>query len=207
MARKAAGAPEVKRSRTRLTADERRRSIIQAAQEVFSRTSFHGARTRDVARAAEVNQATLFQHFNTKEELFEAAVIQPLIDSMRGLADRARAYDVADTAEDFRALAGGGTRRYIEVLSEVFPLLAAALFSDRETGKAFYREQVLPLLRERAAVLGPFVKAPIDPEILELINFGMLFAVVMDQEFGDGTRDLDRVVEQLMLIAESRRAK
>jgi AcrR family transcriptional regulator len=185
----------------RLSADERRRSIIQAAQEVFSRSSFHGARTRDVADAAAVNQATLFQHFRTKEELFEQAVIAPLVETMRGLDERARSYRAADTPEALAEAAGPAIHRYAEVFASIFPLLTAALFSDREQGSRFYREQILPFLTARAAAFGPHVRDAVDPETLALVNFGIMFAIVLDQEYGDGRRDLDAVLEQVVRLA------
>ena len=53
--------------RAYLPAAQRRKLIIAAAQEVFARTNLQGARTRDIARAAEVNQATIFEHFESKK--------------------------------------------------------------------------------------------------------------------------------------------
>ena len=74
-----------------LPAAERRKSIIAAAQEVFARSNLQGARTRDIAKTADVNQATIFEHFESKEALFQAAVVKPLIDAMRGMHERLEA--------------------------------------------------------------------------------------------------------------------
>ena len=63
-------------------AAERRAQIIAAAQTVFVRSNFQGARTREIAQQAGVNEATLFKHFPTKDALFEAAVMAPLIEAM-----------------------------------------------------------------------------------------------------------------------------
>jgi AcrR family transcriptional regulator len=58
------------RSRTRLTRDERRSQIMDAAAEVFAANGFRGTTTKDIARASEVNEALIYQHFASKEELF-----------------------------------------------------------------------------------------------------------------------------------------
>ena len=80
---KKAGATRIRRAY--LPAAERRKSIIEAAQKIFARSNLQGARTRDIAEAANVNQATIFEHFESKEALFQEAVVQPLIDAMRGM--------------------------------------------------------------------------------------------------------------------------
>src|SRR5580700_2076116 len=109
-------APKIERVRTRpsrayLPAAERRKSIIAAAQQVFARTNLQGARTRDIAKAAEVNQATLFEHFDSKKALFHEAVVRPLIDAMRGAHERVEAYEMAATPAELGRLAqASGTR-------------------------------------------------------------------------------------------------
>lgn len=48
--------------------------IIDAAAQSFSRQGFHGTSTREIARLADVNEATLFRYFETKERLFWSAL-------------------------------------------------------------------------------------------------------------------------------------
>src|SRR4051794_41459597 len=57
----------------RLTADERRAEIVEAAVTAFARGGFDGASTDDIARIAGVSQPYLFRLFGTKRELFLAA--------------------------------------------------------------------------------------------------------------------------------------
>src|ERR1700722_1655914 len=85
------------RARTRprrayLPAAERRKSIIAAAQQVFARAHLQGARTRDIAKEAEVNQARLFEHFESKQAVGHEAVVRPLIEAMYGAHERVEAY-------------------------------------------------------------------------------------------------------------------
>src|ERR1700712_3907770 len=76
-------------------AAERREEIITAAQAAFVRSTFAGARTRDIAEAAGVNQATLFKLFPTKERLFEEAVLNPLIELLRNIHGKVEVYETA----------------------------------------------------------------------------------------------------------------
>lgn len=58
----------------RLSKEERRTCIVQAAMTVFARTGFRGARTKDIARAAGVSEALLFKLFPTKRALQQAII-------------------------------------------------------------------------------------------------------------------------------------
>lgn len=62
----------VRRSRPR-SADTRLR-IIEAALQAFGNAGFEGALTRDIARAAGVQQPLINYHFGSKEGLWQAAV-------------------------------------------------------------------------------------------------------------------------------------
>jgi len=184
--------------RTYLPAAERRKSIIAAAQQVFARANLQGARTRDIARAAEVNQATLFEHFESKKALFHEAVVRPLIDAMRGAHERVEAYETAATPGELAGLAKGSSARHLKDMIEIFPLLTVP-----ELGRKLYREEVAPLIRQRGEVLRPLLKDGIDPKLVGLFNFGMLFAVAMDRYLGDGDGDLSALASQLSRLSTS----
>jgi AcrR family transcriptional regulator len=190
-----------KRSRTGvreyLPASERRRRIILAAQEVFTRTSLQGARTRQLAKAAQVNPATLFEHFESKEELFTVAVVQPLLEVMQGMQDRAKAYREATSTDEMLALGHATSQLHLEAMAKIYPLLATALFSDPALGKKLYREQIVPLLKVRGEVMRGVVKDGIDPDMLALAAFGAFFAVAMDQAFQGKNDDLSAIARQL----------
>jgi AcrR family transcriptional regulator len=60
----------------RLCAEDRRRQIIEAATWLFARQGYQGTTTRQIAEALQVNEAILFRHFPTKEELYWAVIDQ-----------------------------------------------------------------------------------------------------------------------------------
>lgn len=62
------------RTRARPSSDATRDRILAAALEVFSEHGFEGASTRDIAGRAGVTQPLLNYHFNSKDELWRAAV-------------------------------------------------------------------------------------------------------------------------------------
>ena len=56
----------------RLPAPARREQILDVAVEVFARNGFHGASMNDVAEAAGVTKPVLYQHFDSKQDLYMA---------------------------------------------------------------------------------------------------------------------------------------
>lgn len=59
---------------TRLT-DRKRDAIVQAATEEFRQHGFNGTSMDRVAAAADVSKRTVYNHFPSKEELFEAILV------------------------------------------------------------------------------------------------------------------------------------
>ena len=58
----------------RMTGEERRGRILDAALDVFAEKGFHGARSREIARRAGISETLVFRHFTNKERLFEEAM-------------------------------------------------------------------------------------------------------------------------------------
>jgi aryl-alcohol dehydrogenase-like predicted oxidoreductase len=184
--------------RAYLSADERKQQILRAAQEAFSKSSLHGVSTRDIAKAADINPATLFEHFGSKEALFREAVIAPLFEGLREMKSRATLYHAA--ASDLQDLARSGVQKQIGTMKRLFPLITTALFSDLETGKALYREQFIPFIEERANLMHGLAKPETDTYFLELAAVGMLFFIAMDETFGDGRLSRATAAEQIIRL-------
>jgi AcrR family transcriptional regulator len=72
----------------RLSADERRRTIVQAALRVFSAGSYAGSTTAEIAREAGVSEPLLYRHFPSKRDLW-AACLDEAWEEFREAFDRA----------------------------------------------------------------------------------------------------------------------
>jgi AcrR family transcriptional regulator len=111
----------------RLSAPARREQILDVALEVFANAGFHGASMNDIADAAGVTKPVLYQHFDSKRDLYQA-LIEEVGNRLRTNIDKAtaeatdgksqtelgfRAYFrwVADDHDGFRLLFGSGSRR------------------------------------------------------------------------------------------------
>ncbi|HZQ83162.1 MAG TPA: TetR/AcrR family transcriptional regulator [Gaiellaceae bacterium] len=60
----------------RLTADERRQAVLDTACRVFSRSSYRGATTAEIAREAGISEPILYRHFGSKRDLFLACLAE-----------------------------------------------------------------------------------------------------------------------------------
>ncbi len=71
--------------KAKLPAEERRRNILDNARKVFARHGFKGARTREIAEACGINEAVLYKHFESKEQLF-MEVMKGIHDQIKSIA-------------------------------------------------------------------------------------------------------------------------
>jgi AcrR family transcriptional regulator len=60
--------------KSRLSSEERKRVIVEAAIQLFSERGFQGTTTRELAAAAGVTEPVLYQHFETKRDLYSALI-------------------------------------------------------------------------------------------------------------------------------------
>lgn len=58
-------------SNERMSAEDRRLAILEAAMPLFAEHGLNGVTTRQLAEAAGVSEALLYRHFESKEALFE----------------------------------------------------------------------------------------------------------------------------------------
>src|SRR5439155_8008328 len=77
--------------------------------EVFAKNGFRGTTTRDLAARADVNEAIIFRHFNTKTELYRAILEEKASQGRRG-----------DIEELQRLAAGNDDILFLETLGQRF---------------------------------------------------------------------------------------
>ena len=78
-------------TRRRLSAQQRRDQIIDAAIALFGARGYNGTTTRALADAAGVSEATIFKHFPTKDALHSEAFSSRVIDTQDELIAELRA--------------------------------------------------------------------------------------------------------------------
>jgi TetR/AcrR family transcriptional regulator len=65
---------EIRERKERLSGEERRARIIDAALWLFADKGFAGTRTKEIAELAGISETLIFQHFRTKDDLYRAAL-------------------------------------------------------------------------------------------------------------------------------------
>jgi AcrR family transcriptional regulator len=78
----------VSATRPRLTAVERRQAVLDTACRVFTESSYRGATTAEIARAAGITEPILYRHFGSKRDLY-LACLDEAWRTLRELAEQA----------------------------------------------------------------------------------------------------------------------
>jgi AcrR family transcriptional regulator len=81
-------------TRPRLSAVERRQAVLDTACRVFSRSSYRGATTAEIAREAGITEPILYRHFGSKRDLY-LACLDEAWGVFREIAEKALADDPA----------------------------------------------------------------------------------------------------------------
>jgi AcrR family transcriptional regulator len=79
-------------AKPRLTADARRLAVLDTACRIFSRSSYRGATTAEIAREAGISEPILYRHFGSKRDLYLACLAEAW-RSFREVAEQAIAED------------------------------------------------------------------------------------------------------------------
>src|SRR6478672_8341298 len=70
----------------RLKAADRRSSILKAARKAFSETGdMNGTTMRVIAERAAISEGVIYRHFESKDQLFYEAVVEPLREAVDSL--------------------------------------------------------------------------------------------------------------------------
>lgn len=185
-----------------MSAADRREQLLGAAREVFLDAGSHGARTARIAAVAGVNEALLYQHFSSKDEIFDEAVVQPLravVAAVREVGASLTTFD--PDARVQRELTQRYVAELLRVLLDVTPLVGLALFSDRETGAKLYSELVEELLTAITDVVqGSFPTwshQDFDARLVTTMVIGACGALSIERHFIGTAVDADAVAAQI----------
>lgn len=188
--------------RRRLPAEARRLQILDAARSVFLAEGMVGARTRRIAEVAGVNEALLYQHFASKEEIFEEAVVKPLRDIVAAVIEVGAAlppFDPEGRAQHDL------TKQYLAELLRTFlevgPLLGVVLFAERAAGERFYAEAVQPLTTAISGVVSDafptWSHRDFDPELVTVSVIGACISLSLEHHFAGREIDVQATAGQL----------
>ena len=206
-------APRRARGRPRKTADERddgnrRQDLLRTAARLFRQQGFDATSTRDIATAAGMRSGSPFYHFENKEALLAAVMLEGMQRAAGRQAGAMQAAAAPGTALSARDCLRVLVRNHLEVLlgtdSDFIPVM---LYEWRSLSEV-QRQAVNGQRREYEAVWVPVLQAlhergelQGDPSLARLMLFGALNWTV--QWFESGRKasldDLTEAALQLFL--------
>ncbi|MDA4108521.1 TetR/AcrR family transcriptional regulator [Mycolicibacterium holsaticum] len=176
---KAGGRPP---SRKRLSAEQRREKILDAALEVFAESGFEGGRLREIATKAGITEPYLFRHFASKAELYEWAVIRPLVDLVEKFEMELEAIKTGPPVT-VAALIRQLNVLMLQFMLDGVPYIGASFFSD-SAGSDFYAKQMRPRVVEPLVNILRYVKgwpAPtVDVQLVAESIVGINYGLALD---------------------------
>ncbi len=140
----AQGGDEAPRRR-RLTAEARKSSILAAARRAFSETGdMNGTTIKLIAERSGISEGVIYRHFESKDQLFLEAVVEPLQQAVDDLVAATAAVDQDEPLTPHRQLETmtGLYRQLTSTLERILPLLGLVLFGDPQVARRFYRENL-----------------------------------------------------------------
>ena len=194
----------------RFTAEDRRHQILEAATELFAAQGYQGTTTRQIALKADVNEAIIFRHFPSKDELYWE-VIDHKCHKDRGHARlRARLTDPAATHQEKFAAIAADFIRWHENDPSLNRLLLFSALENHKLSHRFFRTHIAELyealgeyIRQEIA-LGRFRR--IDPLVAARGFLGMVGNHILIQELFGGKKyhtldaeDVSRTLADLWL--------
>ncbi len=189
----------------RFSAEDRRAQIIETATELFAGQGFEGTTTRQIAEAARVNEAIIFRHFPSKEDLYWAVIEHQGALSKGKDQVEAQLTSGGDVREVFTNLALDFLRRREQ--DDTLPrlLFFTALENHRLSSRFFqnhivvFYETLASYIREQ---ISKGVFREVDPVMTARCFFGMLIYHYMVQDLFGGKRfqkiELKTAVESIV---------
>jgi AcrR family transcriptional regulator len=146
--------------RRRLSAEERREHILRAGMEVFAERGYQEASMVEIARAAGITPAVIYDHFASKAEL-QITLLERQTEELLTFVASAVAGEFDDTAERIRV----GVDAFFTFVEE-HPYAWRMLFRDPPTDPAIlstYRR----IHQQATAGIALFLRASAPPDLLK----------------------------------------
>lgn len=199
--------PRRARGRPRKTADERddgnrRQDLLRAAAHLFRQQGYAATATRDIAAAAGMRSGSPFYHFDSKQALLAAVMLEGMQRALRHQSERLAPAD-APASERLRALVRshfdvllGPDSDFIPVMLYEWRSLTPAQRADVHALRQRYEAAWLPVLQAlhaSGALRG-------NPSLARLMIFGALNWSVQWYEARSGGASLDDLTDTALQL-------
>jgi AcrR family transcriptional regulator len=184
--------------------EQKRREILLAAIDVFSRRGYRNASIREIGESVGLTQAGILHYFASKEKLFVEVL------RVRDEIDEARADDILET---FRLVIQHNAE--VEGLVHLFVTVSAEATDEAHPGHEFFRsryDRLIELLRDRIKAGqddGSLYKA-VSPEMaarmLVAVADGIQIQWLLDPDHTDMLATFDAIWQAMLMPGRGGRA-
>jgi AcrR family transcriptional regulator len=171
----------------------RKTQILDGAAQVFERRGFHAATTREIAEAADVSEGSIYNYFDSKEELLvelmnrigEAQLER--MDLTRDQLDEALGQDARHFLRDVFET----RQKFVAAHEDVLRAVVSEILINRDFAERYYQQTLLPY----AGMLAEHLEARVergeirqaDTDLLlrlfSSVSTGLLLLLLMGDEF------------------------
>ncbi len=172
----------------RVSSVDRRQQILDVAADLFAYQGFRGTTTRQIAARAGINEAIIFRHFSTKEDLYWA-ILEDRCQVGRG---RQRMEDILRAARDDAEFFAMLAQRILGRDTSATRLLLFSALENHRLSQRFFRTQVAQYGETLADYIRQGIEAgrfrPVDPLLAARGFLGMVVYHYLVQELFGGKR-------------------
>jgi AcrR family transcriptional regulator len=182
-----------KKSRAKPVRRKRRSSaavmtlLLDAAAEEFQEAGFGGATTAAIAKRADVTEAQLFRYFDSKADIFQAAIFKPLSQHLARFNEQhMNGIEDGGSIRDKAQLYIGELQNFIAEHSRMFlSLIVAEAYASGSTqgvagleGLKSYFDRGAQSMRSRTGA-----QVPVAPELMVRVSFAAVLASVLFKDW------------------------
>ena len=103
--------------------------ILEAARRAFSASGdVRGTTIKHIADEAGISEGIIYRHFESKDELFVQAAVDPLTKAVKASLDKIAEFDLTRVGPELRELSVRYWTEAIDAIAELVPLLGLVLF-------------------------------------------------------------------------------
>jgi AcrR family transcriptional regulator len=181
--------------RKRVPAAERRARILEVARSTFLERGegINGVSTRLIAERSGIDEALVYRHFGSKENLYSEVVMAEVKAAVERLLERTRALAVGELSAERERREWQLTHEFVLTLlampTEVLRAMGSLLCGERSHGAEFYRGALAPSVRSVERVvegeLRNWAHPPFSPSLAVRVTIATCLWHVLECDFSE----------------------
>jgi len=195
--------------RPRLRAADRKALILEAAGRAFAASGdVRGTTIKQIADEAGISEGMIYRHFDSKDELFVQAAIDPLTRALQASLEKIAQFELNRVGPDLQELSVRYYTETIDAVADLIPLLGLVLFGDPEHAVPFYRDVLAPALEEVRKSWDDAYRREtgesFPSKLSATTHFGAILMLALDQRLGERPQSSRAVAKQMVALEERR---